>query len=403
MFTKNGKIVFACITLVIVLLAGFLFLKSTPDVQSPIISEGENTETRFTVDEQKLATLNKPLSTFDIDADTASGSLYFSPDGHYALFEAEPTPVKGQMEKGSRVILADLGNGTMKKIYDGLLAGAPSWSNGFVAFASDGVYIYDFKQGVLNVVSQAGSRPLISPDEHFVAYQDNGLNLFSVASRATTVLTSNTFDIPAMWFDDGTKLLMFKSDGTNLGDGAGDRQFVASLDTVTKAIHEFASVPRGKFYGAKPVGENVWIMGGFDDGRSDYILSLKNDTTVTLDKNVSVSEVMVKSDSEFVYVYEGGVLKKYNSQGDVVTSVSLVDSFVAPHLPLSMSILDKSVWLSYTQEGTFNALLKSWDLETGEFQKEVLPGDGAATFFSNTSIYVLLSKDRTTLQFKKLQ
>ncbi len=409
MLTRNGKIVFTLFLLGVVVICGVLFLKSSPIADLLPSSPAITNEAPFTPSMEMLTYLNNPLSTFKIDADTLESGVHFSPDGRFALFQANSKPVTGQLEQGQRVVLVDISNGMMKKIYDGALVGKPSWSNNFVVFSSDGVYIYNLKDGVLNAVSSFGSYPVISSDSLFVAYKntnEGGVFVYSVESRNTSNLTKDTHDTPALWLQDSTDLLIFKSDGMDLGEGAGERQFVARVDTVTKSIKEYVSVPRGRFFDAMSLGdESVFVAGGFDDGRSDYILNLKNDTTVTLHQNVSVSEVLIDVFSQNVFVYSQNSITAYNHLGEKTGSVTLVNPpnvDMSKKMPLGFHMDEKSVWLSYVSGNPLRSTIRQWNFGTGEFVNEYLSDNGAVTFFSETSLYAVPSEDRASVIFNIL-
>lgn len=398
MLTRSGKIVFTLGFLVVVVLGGVIFLKSSPNTDIPSFVALQQSSS-FEPTEEMLNTLRKPLSSFGVDADTVSGGVYFSPGGQYVLFQADPKPVEGQMESGSRVIFADIKKGTMKKIYDGTLVGAPSWSENIVTFSSDGIYMYNMNEGVLNVVSSAGLNPLISPDEHFIAYQDKGINIFSIQSRGTTVLTENKYDRPALWMNDVTKLLVFKSNGVELGEGAGEQQFVGIIDSVTKNIQELTSVPKGRFYGAKKVGNSILINGGFDDGRSDYLLNPENDTTTTINQGVALAEVLVDSSKDTVNVYSNGVLKSFDATGATVGMVTLAN-VSSSDIPYWFKSDDSTIWLGYLKGSDVSQVeILKWNKKTGEQEGTPFLLDSSTIFFSQSSVYASLSQDRTTLIF----
>lgn len=407
MLTQKGKIVFFVIILMVAGIISALFLQSSPDIaERPLSEEHQEENGVFVPTSDALSRLSGDISSFGIGVDKVAGSVYFSPDSRFALFQGESNPVEGQLEKGSYVVLVDISKGVMKKIYDGSLVGKPSWSNNFVVFSSDGVYIYNLKDDALNVVSSFGSHPVISPDSLFVAYKntnEGGVFVYSVESRNSSILTDDTFDTPAVWLKVPTDLLIFKSDGTDLGDGAGERQFVARVDTVTKSIKEYTSVSRGRFFDAVSLGdESVLVSGGFDDGRSDYILNVKNDTAVTLHKNVSVSEVLIDVFSRNVFVYSQNTVTPYNYLGEKMTPLTLQnppDVDMVKETPLGFNVNEKNVWLSDVSGKPLRSTIRQWNFLTGEFVKEDVSEDGVVTFFSETSLYAVPSEDGASVQF----
>jgi hypothetical protein len=404
MLTRNGKIVFSLLTIVIVVTLSALFLKSTPNLAvTPFPEKTPESTAVFTPTSDILKRLSGEISTFGVDADTISGAVYFSPDNRHALFQAEPKPVEGQLEPGSRVILVNFETGTMKKIYDGLLTGAPSWAGSTMAFSSDGVYMYNLKAETLNVVSQSGSNPIVSPDERFVAFKNDGIDIFSIESGSTTSLTDDKDDIPATWIESTSKILIFKSDGTNLGEGAGMRQYVGVLDSVTKEIQEITSVPRGKFYRAISLGGTYLITGGFDDGRSDFIANLNTDKTTIVHQNVALSEVFVDVVNNQVSVYNNVEVKVYNSSGEIVHTVTLKDVPVPPNTPRWFKANDEYIWISYVTGDPLRVRIIKWNKSTGDIIEDIPTTDGSVAFFSATSLYALLTESHTRLLFNQLK
>lgn len=402
MLTRSGKIVFMLAFVAVSTVALFVFLKSTPDTSSISVNE-EQATTRFEPTEKVLETLSRPLSLSGVGAEIVDGPVYFSPNTRHLLFQASPKKVEGQLETGSMVVLADMQTGAMKKVYDGLLVGEPSWSENIVSFASDGVYMFNMNEGVLNIVSPSGSDPEISSNERFVAYQDGGINIFSIQSRTTTSLTKDAFDKPGMWMSDNTRLLLFKSDSASLGEKAGNRQYVGIIDSVTKEITELMSVPRGRFYNAVSIGSSVLVSGGFDDGRSLYVLDTNKDTSTTILQNASLSDVFLDTASQSINVYTNGLVETFNHLGIKESAVTLSELPVPKFSSRWFKSDGSNSWIGFINEDTSKTEIVKWDMTTGDRIGESLVFDSSVVFFSPTSLFVLVPEDKLSLKFNTLK
>lgn len=401
MLTRSGKIVFGIFITGLVVLLLFLFLKSSPDNSKQLFENTIHNGT-YIPTAQELNIFDTPLSLLDSAIEFVEGKVYISPNSRYALFQAGTKKVEGQMEPGSVVIIVDIQKGMLKKIYDGILVGEPSWSENIVTFSSDGVYMYTLKEGMLNVVSQSGVHPHISPDEHFIAYEDNGINIFSIQSRATTVLTQDPLDKVGAWMNDTTKLFILKNDGTELGDGAGKRYYAGVIDSATKEISELTSVPRGRLYQAKRFGDSILVTGGFDDGRSDFIVSAENNTMIPIHTNVSVADLSLDINENKVIVYTGERIKLYNDSGVEVASV--LPSEKLPSDPLWMKNKNDHIWLGYTTDSDSSLVrIVKLDIASGQKIDEYIESGGSEYTFSNSLLYVTSSKDRMKLLFNTLK
>lgn len=407
MLNSKGKLVFGLGLVVVLIIAGAIFLLSKPDAIDFLPSNGQNSADKPTeLSSGTLSALEQPFSSYGLDINNSYSGIYWSPDNHYILFEGQPKMVAGQMETAPKVILGDLKEGTYKNIYDGSLVGAPSWSSSSVAFASDGIYLYDLARGEIKVVSSApGHRPLLSPDGTKVVYEDNGLILYSVTTGASTVLLASKENVPAVWYKDGTRLLYWKSDGINLGDGAGMRQSVAVMDLVTKESKEFSSIPKGKFRTAEWIDEDhVYIFGGFDDGRSDYILNIKNETAHAFLQNMALGEYFFETDNDRAYVYHLGEFTTYDFAGKELSKVTLEGSS-NPSLggPYNMRIEKDNVVLTYVPPNSQQANLGVWDSVTGKKIKDLPVVEGTALFWSKGEYYIVLKGDGSALAIRKLE
>lgn len=401
MLTRSGKIVFFVGFLGVLLLFVVLFLKSSPD-------DSQNTKKATTYPDvfiptpSMLSVFDVPLSALNSEIDSIESKVHLSPNGQYGLFQAGAKKTENQLESGSFIVLIDIKKGSVKKIYDGLLVGEPSWSENVVTFSSDGVYLFRMSDEVFTIVSEAGVHPTVSPDGNFVAYEDNGISLFSIISRATTVLTNDPGDKIGAWVDNTSKLIIFQANENTDNDSTLKTYHASMIDVITKEIVRVLSLPEGKEYSAKKFGEMVLVGEGSDSGRNNYLLDPKNNSVITLNQNVSASDFLLETSDTTLMLYTGGTLVLYNNFGVEKARFTVTDPF--DRKPLWARGGESFVWLGYKGDQSTNTFtIKKIDAVTGTIVREYDEELDSEISFSEGVVYMTVSKDRRMLLFKLLE
>ncbi len=401
MLTRSGKIVFSVMSVVLIVIITTLFLKSTPDSSIPHLSSNVDTST-FNPSQSMLDILNKPLREFGVDAEKISDTVYFSPDSRYVLFQAEKTLKEDDTDKTPLIIFVDISKGVVRKIHDGAMSGVPSWSHKSAAFTSGEVYLYTFETGILDTISPTGSHPVLSLDGSVVAYEDRGISIFSTMSRASIVLTNDSLDGVGMWTDD-TTLLIFKNEGTPMGEELGKKQYVAVIDSVTKNITQLQSVSRGRFFGAELVGKYVRIIGGYDDGTTEYLVDLSKDISHTILEKALSNEVVIDKVNSRMYILENNFISEIDTTGTPLGRVELVDFPKVENNHHWFKVMNDRLYVGYTTGSSGQVEIGTWDTVTGQKNNTPLETDSSAVFFSNSDLVAFLSEDQTQLVFKMLK
>jgi hypothetical protein len=203
-----------------------------------------------------------------------------------------------QYEVGTSIVLHDLKEQTYTDIYQGTILGTPSWSKDYLAFGADGIYLYSLVNKQLEVISQGGESPQISPDQSTVIYGDVGIRMYFMQEKTTETLTKNPLEIPGPWFSDGKRFMYLRNTGVKLTDGAGYAQAVSVYSLAEKTYKDISVLAQKRYRSLDwiTIDKTLLVRGGFDDGLQLYTVNVESEEAYTIYDGDNSSEITVAID-----------------------------------------------------------------------------------------------------------
>ncbi len=172
-----------------------------------------------------------------------------------------------------------------------------------IQWSADNKKVLYMKDENLCVLDISSKRPVelgqsayygaISPDGTKVAYTVRGKGLFlaNIDSTDKIQLTNKKGDWYPVWYPDGVNLFYFNDRGVNLGDGAGQLQGLAKINTHTGKITELLPGETGKYRKATwlVAGKALHINKGWDDGYYELVVNLEKGKITDLGENFEMA------------------------------------------------------------------------------------------------------------------
>lgn len=121
-----------------------------------------------------------------------------------------------------------------------------SWSGNKIAYATEtGFGYFDIVTNQSKVLTTAGeTQPIISSDGSYIAYNNNGLAVYSVKTNKVTQLSQNKNDVPLLWKADDKTLI--------ISTGENKKPTLAEFHIGTRAQVALTQLPES-------LAQAVWV------------------------------------------------------------------------------------------------------------------------------------------------
>ncbi len=277
---KGGSTFFTLLIIVLLIVAGYYAYKKYSGQivkvhQQPVLeTEQPSVSSGSYIERGTQEKFEKALETYNLKISQFHNQVFWSPDNRFVLLSGEKQEEGGDITIGTYLI--DFANETFVPVKDDYLLSEPTWSKDYVAFASNGVYLFDLNKYEKIRASERvqAVAPIFTNDGTKLAYADQGVIVYGIATKTNTRLTDKPSDIPQAWYSDNAHIVYFRNTGTALSDGAGQTQTLSILDTTTKESKDIKVGKEKKFQTARWItqDEMLHVVAGFDDGAFDYIV-----------------------------------------------------------------------------------------------------------------------------------
>ncbi len=152
-----------------------------------------------------------------------------------------------------------------------------SWNENTLTYPADTGYgIFDIEKNTGQTFGSLvnGGQPVFSDDGSYVAYQENGIVLYSLKTEKSIRITNNIGDMPAVWKTDDKTLVFFRTD-----DVLKKKQSLMEINIGKKEIKLLADLPQSA-QKANWIEKDklVLLTLGYDAGSFDYAFDFSNNS-----------------------------------------------------------------------------------------------------------------------------
>lgn len=264
-----------------------IFISTPESLQVPVPDSVPSITTKSSQNrelEEAVAYFGAPIRT-QIPGASLAAIASWSPNGKYILTNVRFIDPSGSKTKP---YIFDIAGKRYIEIPNAPWIDYVSWAGSKLAYqARDGYGYFDlttmtaktFGMSDAKVIAAREAEPIFSSDGSYIAFNKNGLAVYSTRAGTTTQLNNVVDDVPLLWKSDNKTLVIATDDGSTKNDslknaGEGNipkKQNLATFHIGTKNKQFMVSLPQ-------PMRRAQWVARdqlalftlGSDDGFFDY-------------------------------------------------------------------------------------------------------------------------------------
>lgn len=208
-----------------------------------------------------------------------------------------------------------------------------SWSGNKIAYATEtGFGYFDIVTNQSKVLTTAGeTQPIISSDGSYIAYNNNGLAVYSVKTNKVTQLSQNKNDVPLLWKADDKTLI--------ISTGENKKPTLAEFHIGTRAQVALTQLPES-------LAQAVWVSKdelvlltlSVGDSYFDYAYDF-SDAALTLLAETTEGTAFVAHRDREIGIVKGSRITTYDNHVEKKTEVKRTEKNRIAHFSLLPSPL----------------------------------------------------------------
>lgn len=241
------------------------------------------------------------------------------------------TTALGSEKEHTYVLQANLVNGKVEVIDQGLFADVVSWAPGGDAalyMKEQALYLVEIDTGKKVKLADNCFYGTFSPDGSKIACtpRDKGILIFERSGQFVKQVTQGKGDWYPLWYPDGKAIFYFGDLGKTLTDGAGQLQGLTKVDVTTGKVEKLFPEEQGKYRQAQWIvpGEALHVIKGWDDGYFEMIVNIDSGQVIPLGENSSQQySTTVNNKKGLLYKIEQGQISVYNAKGQQVDAMEI--------------------------------------------------------------------------------
>ena len=289
-----------------------------------------------------------------------------------------------------KIVLVDIAMGTTKTIIEGDYLKVINWSpdgSRILYRTSDALILYHIGRDEKEKISDDAYYGAFSDDGSKLAYtkRNDGLYIYNIYNGARERISKENDAHWPLWYSANENIFYFTDLGIALGDGAGYKQGLGRINTVTKEKEILIPEESGKYRRASWMIQDkvIYVMAGWDDGFYDRIIDLEEGRVIEVGENDSMSQyALAVSPHERLIKAEGDSLFFLDRKGSKVATIKLnnVNDFV---FNLAFNpVGDKIAFLDGELGVSINSTIKGRELKVISLETELVDVIGDFAYYN---------------------
>lgn len=208
---------------------------------------------------------------------TIYGTVSFSPDKRYLVASAENTLT------GAETFYFDFQAGSTESVMQDYFFGVPAFSQNYIAFPYNGLFLKDTTTGEKTVVANNAlvpERPMFSPDGLSLLFSTkDGLVLYTLATGEQQKISTNENDKPLYWYNNSRGFIFSRTSGD------GMYQLVEyTLGDAAEKVYTFSLAGKPTQMRMDRNEKNAFLVGNDGESRLYWYISFANEQVTSVGK-----------------------------------------------------------------------------------------------------------------------